>query len=131
MTNFQRLIIVDDDVLTLTYNKLLASQYLLDSHIICVQTSAELLSEIKKESSLKTLIILDMNLASENATDVLKSLNESDAYIKKNNRVVILTSAILESYKLKTKKFSEVIKHFEKPLIKAYFEELEKETIFK
>jgi response regulator of citrate/malate metabolism len=117
MKRFDRILLVDDDELTLKYNELIIEQAGFKSEIISV-SDFNGASSLYKDSILKnTLILIDMNLENENALDLLKKLNMLPNYIASEHEVVILSSAVLLDYKEISESLPEVKKYIEKPLV--------------
>lgn len=117
MKDYKRVILVDDDVMTQEYNELILSFSELKSEILRVSSFTELSQSYSEPNAFHSLVILDMNLETENALELLEKMNKLDGYDPSMHDVIILSSAILLDYKEMSKSFPEIKKYVEKPLV--------------
>ena len=115
MEKLKRILLIDDDVNTNFYNRILFEQANLSDEILEFQNATEGLDYLKKENEV-SLILLDINMPIMNGWQFLEAYEQLDEKQKEAIIVVMLTSSINIDDQEKASKYHSVKKFIRKPI---------------
>ena len=122
-------LLIDDDNLANALSAKLIEKVFVNANINMVNKSDATIKLLKEEKYADPdLIFLDINLGNENGWNLLEDINK--IFIERSNtlpKVIILTSSIFEEDRLRTKKYSNVIKYISKPMSVTELKEISNE----
>ncbi len=122
-------LLIDDDNLANALSAKLIEKVFVNANINMVNKSDATIKLLKEEKYADPdLIFLDINLGNENGWNLLEDINK--IFTEKSNtlpKVIILTSSIFEEDRLRTKKYSNVIKYISKPMSVTELKEISNE----
>ncbi len=122
-------LLIDDDNLANALSAKLIEKVFINANINMVNKSDATIKLLKEEKYADPdLIFLDINLGNENGWNLLEDINK--IFIERSNtlpKVIILTSSIFEEDRLRTKKYSNVIKYISKPMSVTELKEISNE----
>ena len=122
-------LLIDDDNLANALSAKLIEKVFVNANINMVNKSDATINLLKEEKYADPdLIFLDINLGNENGWNLLEGINK--IFIERSNtlpKVIILTSSIFEEDRLRTKKYSNVIKYISKPMSVTELKEISNE----
>ena len=122
-------LLIDDDNLANALSAKLIEKVFVNANINMVNKSDATIKLLKEEKYVDPdLIFLDINLGNENGWNLLEDINK--IFIERSNtlpKVIILTSSIFEEDRLRTKKYSNVIKYISKPMSVTELKEISNE----
>ena len=122
-------LLIDDDNLANALSAKLIEKVFVNANINMVNKSEATIKLLKEEKYADPdLIFLDINLGNENGWNLLEDINK--IFIERSNtlpKVIILTSSIFEEDRLRTKKYSNVIKYISKPMSVTELKEISNE----
>ena len=122
-------LLIDDDNLANALSAKLIEKVFVNANINMVNKSDATINLLKEEKYADPdLIFLDINLGNENGWNLLEDINK--IFIERSNtlpKVIILTSSIFEEDRLRTKKYSNVIKYISKPMSVTELKEISNE----
>lgn len=122
-------LLIDDDNLANALSAKLIEKVFVNANINMVNKSDATINLLKEEKYTDPdLIFLDINLGNENGWNLLEDINK--IFIERSNtlpKVIILTSSIFEEDRLRTKKYSNVIKYISKPMSVTELKEISNE----
>jgi len=111
-------LLIDDDNLANALSAKLIEKVFVNANINMVNKSDATIKLLKEEKYADPdLIFLDINLGNENGWNLLEDINK--IFIERSNtlpKVIILTSSIFEEDRLRTRRYSNVIKYISKPM---------------
>jgi len=111
-------LLIDDDNLANALSAKLIEKVFVNANINMVNKSDATIKLLKEEKYVDPdLIFLDINLGNENGWNLLEDINK--IFIDRSNtlpKVIILTSSIFEEDRLRTRRYSNVIKYISKPM---------------
>jgi len=111
-------LLIDDDNLANALSAKLIEKVFVNANINMVNKSDATIKLLKEEKYVDPdLIFLDINLGNENGWNLLEDINK--IFIERSNtlpKVIILTSSIFEEDRLRTRRYSNVIKYISKPM---------------
>jgi len=111
-------LLIDDDNLANALSAKLIEKVFVNANINMVNKSDATIKLLKEEKYTNPdLIFLDINLGNENGWNLLEDINK--IFIDRSNtlpKVIILTSSIFEEDRLRTRRYSNVIKYISKPM---------------
>lgn len=123
MEKLNRILLIDDDVNTNFYNRILFEQAKVSDEIIEFQNAEEGLDFLKKESEV-SLILLDINMPIMNGWQFLEAYEELDQKQKEAIIVVMLTSSINIDDQEKATMYGSVKKFIRKPITPDLIKEI-------
>ena len=115
MEKLKRILLIDDDVNTNFYNRILFEQANLSDEILEFQNATEGLDYLKKENEV-SLILLDINMPIMNGWQFLEAYEQLNKKQKEAIIVVMLTSSINMDDQEKAAKYDSVKKFIRKPI---------------
>lgn len=122
-------LLIDDDNLANALSAKLIEKVFVNVNINMVNKSEATIKLLKEEKYADPdLIFLDINLGNENGWNLLEDINKT--FKERSNtlpKVIILTSSIFEEDRLRTKRYSNVIKYISKPMSVTELKEISNE----
>jgi response regulator RpfG family c-di-GMP phosphodiesterase len=122
-------LLIDDDNLANALSAKLIEKVFVNANINIVNKSDATIKLLKEQKYADPdLIFLDINLGNENGWNLLEDINK--IFTERSNtlpKVIILTSSIFEEDRLRTKKYSNVIKYISKPMSVTELKEISNE----
>ena len=122
-------LLIDDDNLANALSAKLIEKVFVNANINMVNKSDATIKLLKEEKYADPdLIFLDINLGNENGWNLLEDINK--IFIERSNtlpKVIILTSSIFEEDRLRTRRYSNVIKYISKPMSVTELKEISNE----
>ena len=122
-------LLIDDDNLANALSAKLIEKVFVNANINMVNKSDATIKLLKEEKYVDPdLIFLDINLGNENGWNLLEDINK--IFIDRSNtlpKVIILTSSIFEEDRLRTRRYSNVIKYISKPMSVTELKEISNE----
>ena len=115
MEKLKRILLIDDDVNTNFYNRILFEQAKVSDDILEFQNAEEGLDYLKNENEV-SLILLDINMPIMNGWQFLEAYDQLDEKQKEAIIVVMLTSSINIDDQEKASKYHSVKKFIRKPI---------------
>ena len=115
MEKLKRILLIDDDVNTNFYNRILFEQAKVCDEILEFQNAEEGLDFLKKENEV-SLILLDINMPIMNGWQFLEAYEQLNKKQKEAIIVVMLTSSINMDDQEKAAKYDSVKKFIRKPI---------------
>ena len=115
MEKLKRILLIDDDVNTNFYNRILFEQAKVSDDILEFQNAKEGLDYLKNENEV-SLILLDINMPIMNGWQFLEAYDQLDEKQKEAIIVVMLTSSINIDDQEKASKYHSVKKFIRKPI---------------
>ena len=115
MEKLKRILLIDDDVNTNFYNRILFEQAKVCDEILEFQNAEEGLEFLKKENEV-SLILLDINMPIMNGWQFLEAYEQLNKKQKEAIIVVMLTSSINMDDQEKAAKYDSVKKFIRKPI---------------
>jgi len=115
MEKLNRILLIDDDVNSNFYNRILFEQAKVCDEIIEFQNAEEGLDYLKNENEV-SLILLDINMPIMNGWQFLEAYDQLDEKQKEAIIVVMLTSSINIDDQEKASKYHSVKKFIRKPI---------------
>ncbi len=116
--NIDVIILVDDNPITLFYNRDVVEDFYPEASIVSYENSAEFLKDFlggKFEKYKNILLLLDINMPEYDGYEVLSELEDECEYLE-NLTVLMITSSNLKVDKEKATRFVNVKAYIEKPL---------------
>lgn len=123
MDKLERILLIDDDVNTNFYNRILLSQANVCEEILEFQNANEGLDYIKEGHSVN-MILLDINMPIMNGWQFLEAYEQLDETQKDAVIVVMLTSSIDEDDQEKAAMYDSVKKFIRKPITPELINEI-------
>lgn len=123
MDKLERILLIDDDVNTNFYNRILLSQANVCEEILEFQNANEGLDYIK-EGHTVNMILLDINMPIMNGWQFLEAYEQLDEAQKDAVIVVMLTSSIDEDDQEKAAMYDSVKKFIRKPITPELINEI-------
>lgn len=123
MDKLERILLIDDDVNTNFYNRILLSQANVCEEILEFQNANEGLDYIK-EGHTVNMILLDINMPIMNGWQFLEAYEQLDETQKDAVIVVMLTSSIDEDDQEKAAMYDSVKKFIRKPITPELINEI-------
>lgn len=115
MEKLKRILLIDDDVNTNFYNRILFEQAKVSDDILEFQNAEEGLDYLKNENEV-SLILLDINMPIMNGWQFLEAYEQLNKKQKEAIIVVMLTSSINMDDQEKAAKYDSVKKFIRKPI---------------
>ena len=116
--------LVDDDLDTNFYNKIVLEQAKATNEIVVFENGKEALEYLKNGSDMVDLILLDINMPIMNGWQFLEHYERLDENRKATIVIVMLTSSINSDDKKKADKLSSIKKFINKPLSSGTIKEI-------
>ena len=118
---FSKIILVDDDMLTNILNEKIIKSVQPQCEVVVFLSVEEALEWLQNEDKLGDyLIFLDINFPGKNGWDFMKSYNE----FKIQSKIIMLSSSIVPSDRVKAEAYISVIQYMCKPLSFEFIESL-------
>jgi len=123
-------LLIDDDNLANALSAKLIEKVFVNVNISIVNKTNATVKLLKEDKYADPdLIFLDINLGNENGWELLETIN--NIYKEKNHqklpKVIILTNSIFEEDRLRTRRYSNVIKYISKPMSVTELKEISNE----
>ncbi len=116
MKKLERVMLIDDDVNTNFYNKILLEQSNLVEDIVIFQQAMEALAYLKNDGHNVSIILLDINMPVMNGWEFLEAYEKLDAKLKETLVVVMLTSSVNKEDHERASKINSVKRFLSKPI---------------
>ncbi len=124
MKTLERIMLVDDDLDTNFYNKIVLEQAKATNEIIVFENGKEALEYLKNGSDKVDLILLDINMPIMTGWQFLEHYERLDENRKATIVIVMLTSSINSDDRKKADKFSSIKKFINKPISPGIINEI-------
>lgn len=116
MRKLERVMLIDDDVNTNFYNKILLEQSNLVEDIVIFQQAMEALAYLKNDGQNVSLILLDINMPVMNGWEFLEAYEKLDTKLKETLVVVMLTSSVNKEDHERASKIKSIKRFLSKPI---------------
>ena len=116
----KRILLIDDDVNTNLYNKIVISQLEITEEIIVCENGKEAIDYLTNKQNTSfpqpEMVFLDINMPVMNGWEFLEAYNQLDEDQKAQLIIAMLTSSLNPDDKTRAQKYGEVKEYISKPL---------------
>ena len=114
----KNIFLVDDDQTANFINEMQINRFSGDFNILTFTCAQKALEELKNNFKIPEFIFLDIDMPKLNGWEFIDHFKE----LKSSSKIVMVTSSLDPSDKLKANELNEVVAFIEKPLVKSHLE---------